>query len=201
MMIKKRILNNLFIAFINEKPNFDYFSLEQVHGDDVYFVEDLKGKNEVRGDGLITKSGKVLCVKTADCIPLVVLTYNPYFYGIFHVGWRGLFGGIIKKGIQKFINSGFKPSDLFIYLGPSICSYCYEVGEEFTKFDRQFLFFRNGKYFYDLRGKCVYELLRLGIKNIDISEFCTYESDYFPSYRKKRGEKIYNCVMPLKFSN
>lgn len=198
MMIKKKLLNNLFIAFVNEKPHLNYFSLEQIHGNDVFFVEDLDIVNGVRGDGLITRSGKVLCVKTADCIPLVILTYNPYFYGIFHVGWRGLFKGIIKRGIQKFIDSGFKPLDLFIYIGPSICSSCYEVGKEFMEFDRQFLFFRDGKFFYDLRGKCVYELLRLGIKKIDVSKFCTYESDGLPSYRKKRGEKIYNCVMPYR---
>ncbi len=194
MILKKRILNNLIISFIDEIPDFKYFSLNQIHSDKIFFVEDIKGETE--GDGLLTRTGKILCIKTADCIPLVILTQNPYFYGIFHVGWRGLFKGIVKKAIREFLLYGFKPSELYVYIGPSICSNCYEVGKEFVNYDNQFLFKRNNKYFYDLKGRCFYELSKSGVKNIFSSDLCTFENEFLPSFRRNKSTgRILNCVM------
>jgi len=194
VILKKRILNNLVISFIDEVPDFKYFSLNQIHSNKIFFIEDIRGKTE--GDGLLTRTGKILCIKTADCIPLVILTPNPFIYGIFHVGWRGLFKGIIKRGIEKFLIVGFKPSDLYAYIGPSICSNCYEVGKEFVNYDNQFLFKRNNHYFYDLKGRCLYELSKSGLKNIFYSDLCTFENEFLPSYRRdKSAGRILNCVM------
>ncbi|MEO0271455.1 MAG: polyphenol oxidase family protein [candidate division WOR-3 bacterium] len=198
MKIKNKVRNNLIISLIDEKPEFEYISLNQVHGDKVFFAEDYKEKDK-KGDGLITRTGKILCVKTADCIPLVILTENPLFYGIFHVGWRSLFKGIIKKGIREFLKYGFNLKNLYAYLGPSICSNCYEVGIEFKDFDNQFLFKRKNKFFYDLRGKSVYELLKMGVKNIHLSSLCTFEKNFLPSYRRdKNKRRIFSFVMPYK---
>ncbi len=195
MILKKKILNNLVISFIDENPDFEYFSLNQIHSDRIFFAEDMKEKTE--GDGLLTRTGKILCVKTADCIPLIILTKNPYFYGIFHVGWRGLFKKIVNKAIREFLLYGFKPPDLYAYIGPSICSNCYEVGEEFINYDREFLFKRKNKFFYDLKEKCRYELLKQGIKNIEISNLCTFENKHLPSYRREKDSKrILTCVKP-----
>jgi len=193
VILKKRILNNLIISFIDETPDFEYFSLNQIHSERIFFVEDIKGETE--GDGLLTRTGKSLCIKTADCIPLVILTQNPYFYGIFHVGWRGLFKGIVKKAIREFLLYGFKPSDLYAYAGPSICSNCYEVGKEFVNYDNQFLFKKNNKYFYDLKGRCIYELSKSGVRNIFYSDLCTFENKSLPSFRRdKSAGRILNCV-------
>ncbi len=199
MKIKNKIGNNLIISLIDENPEFEYISLNQVHGDKIFFAEDFDGKDK-RGDGILTRTGKILCVKTADCIPLFILTENPLFYGIFHVGWRSLFKGIIRKGIREFLKYGFKPYNLCAYIGPSICSNCYEVGIEFKELDSQFLFKRNNKFYYDLKGKSVYELLKMGIKNIHLSNLCTYESSFLPSYRRNRNKRrILNFVMPSLF--
>ncbi len=188
MNIRKiyKIQNNKILLFINKSPDLKFISLTQEHGNTIHFAENVKG-NE-KGDGLITKSGKIIGVKTADCIPLVILTYNPLFYGVFHVGWRSFKKGIVRKCIYIFNSYGFKSQNLIAFLGPSICRRCYEVGKEFKKIFKTFIFEKNSKIYFDLKGAVKEEILRYGIKKIYDFLPCTFESDFLPSYRRT-GEK------------
>ena len=83
-------------------------------------------------DGLVTDDPSVvLTVFYADCVPLLFADPVRHVIGTAHAGWRGSTGGIGKnmvEALQKNYGSG--PEDLHVAIGPSICTPCYEVGEE-----------------------------------------------------------------------
>jgi hypothetical protein len=151
-------------------------------------IADKISKN-TKGDGIITFKGMKIGVKTADCVPLVILTEKPEVYGTFHLGWRGLKKGFIFRIVDFFIRLGFKPYNLKAIIGPCICKNCYEVGVEFTEWGGEFVYQKKGKYFFDLKGFTEKELLEKGIKEIFISPLCTFESKILPSYRREPENK------------
>ena len=94
---------------------------------------------------------------------------------------------------------GCLPSALLVALGPCIGSECYEVGEEvFRNFEReghQSDFFRphpskEKKYFFDLKGENIAQMLSLGIdeENIFDADCCTHCDKSFFSYRRDGGK-------------
>jgi YfiH family protein len=90
------------------------------------------GKPLLVGDGLITYStGLLLAVKTADCMPIIIVDPKKRAVGVLHAGWRGTLKRIAEKGVgemRRWFDS--KPGDLKAALGPSIRNCCYNVGEE-----------------------------------------------------------------------
>ena len=63
-----------------------------------------------------------LSVVTADCVP--VLLAGPRGLAAVHAGWRGLVGGVIPAALEKMGGAEIA------WIGPTIGSCCYEVGEE-----------------------------------------------------------------------
>jgi YfiH family protein len=93
------------------------------------------------GDGLITDTpGLLLAVRTADCLPLLIVDPKKRAVGAFHAGWRGTLKRIAEKGVGEMRRwFGSKPEDLRAAIGPCIHSCCFEVGEEVREqFQSQF---------------------------------------------------------------
>ena len=75
----------------------------------------------VEADAAITRvQGVKLAVRTADCIPLVLVADDGI--GVVHAGWRGLAAGIVQKTIAELGSVGQA------YVGPHIRAGCYEFG-------------------------------------------------------------------------
>jgi Uncharacterized conserved protein len=88
----------------------DYYSyeVEQSHGNsiavlDEKFKEAAKYNRNVfdknDADGVFTgESGIALCIRTADCAPVLFAVPNNSggIIGAVHCGWKGAYGGIIK---------------------------------------------------------------------------------------------------------
>ena len=56
----------------------------------------------MKADGIITKNKNVLLgILTADCAPVILL--GKEYFGILHVGWRGLLNNIILNAVNFFI--------------------------------------------------------------------------------------------------
>ena len=94
-----------------------------------------------KGDAAVTnKSGLLLAVQTADCVPILLVDPTKRAVGAIHAGWRGTLARIAEKTVgQMRMRFGTKPSDLIAAIGPSIGGCCYEVGTELvTKFTSQF---------------------------------------------------------------
>jgi YfiH family protein len=75
--------------------------------------------------------GIVLCVTTADCVPVYVVDPEHPAVAVLHAGWRGAAGGVLERGISVLRERvGTDVTRLHLHLGPAICAHCYEVGPE-----------------------------------------------------------------------
>jgi YfiH family protein len=128
--------------------SFALSSVHQIHSAEILVVEDAHGHlnylpsgyrynlavngRRISGDGLLTAlPGILLTVRTADCIPILLLDSRRRIVGAIHAGWRGALKRIVEKTIGEMRRIfGSRPQDLFVALGPSIRACCYEVGDE-----------------------------------------------------------------------
>ncbi|HWR36171.1 MAG TPA: peptidoglycan editing factor PgeF [Clostridia bacterium] len=117
-------------------------NMKQVHSAIIHRVTGRE-MHSVTGDGLITDiPGILLSVKTADCLPIVIVDPVRRAIGVFHAGWRGTVQRIVEKGVGEMRKHfGSDPADMLAAIGPGIGSCCYEVGDEVqTEFETQFAY-------------------------------------------------------------
>ncbi|NLI29646.1 MAG: peptidoglycan editing factor PgeF [Nitrospiraceae bacterium] len=168
----------------------------QKHTDTVQIVETVLPP--VVADAVLThRTGLMIGVQTADCVPILVCDPLRRVAGAIHAGWRGTAAGILLKTIGHCSDHySCNPSDLYLAIGPSICGDCYEVGSEVAEGVQQmtgrgdYLFERQGKPHVDLRRANRQQALAAGIPadNIWISPECTFcLPDKYHSYRYAKG--------------
>ena len=87
---------------------------------------------EIEADGAVTdKKGIILCIKTADCAPVLLADYKHGIVGAAHAGWRGAIKGVIENTVNLMIKKGAKIEDISAAVGPCIAQKSYEVDECF----------------------------------------------------------------------
>lgn len=149
----------------------------------------------VTADGIVTDvSGIGLCIRTADCAPILLRDDKAGVVGAAHAGWRGAFGGIIENVVSLMLKKGASKANIAAAVGPCIAQNSYEVDADFyarfvacdKKFTKYFINgVKKGFYLFDLAGFCADKLLLSGIENIEVAHHDTYkrEDEYF-SYRR-----------------
>jgi polyphenol oxidase len=92
------------------------------------------GRTGVLGDGdalLENTPGHLVAVKTADCIPILLVDEERRAVAAVHAGWRGTVAGIARNALrgmrEKF---GTRPAHVHAAIGPGIGKCCYEVGAD-----------------------------------------------------------------------
>ena len=106
-------------------------SLKQMHGDTIRWVNDRDPHEGLEGDGLLTSvPGLLLGVRTADCVPILLVDCRRRIVGNLHAGWRGTLRGITASAIRQLLEGGSDVADLRVAFGPAIGSCCYQVGPE-----------------------------------------------------------------------
>jgi polyphenol oxidase len=123
-----------------KKKPWPSVAMKQIHSSIVHTIGEIP-KNPLSGDGLITRSPRlVLTVRTADCIPVLIVDPEERVVGSFHAGWRGTLARIVEKGVGEMRRAfGSHPENLRAAIGPGIHRCCYEVSEELKeKFASQF---------------------------------------------------------------
>lgn len=166
---------------------------QQTHSDHVVTVDDREEYPDT--DGLILAEPDIaIYLRFADCTPLVFYDPKHNVAAISHAGWRGTAARIGVKTVAKMVlNFSTKPEDLIVLIGPAISMCCYEVSEEVR--DTLLSTVKNVAGLYkernvDLKKINARQLEGIGVKNIDICEFCTScNNDLFYSYRKENGIK------------
>jgi purine-nucleoside/S-methyl-5'-thioadenosine phosphorylase / adenosine deaminase len=117
---------------------------EQIHSDLIRRVDAVpEASTKFRGDGIITdRSGLLLAILAADCLPVLVADIRQRVVAAFHCGWRGTVKRIAQKGVGRMrLLYNSRPEDLRAAIGPGIGVCCYRVGEEVaTEFESQFLY-------------------------------------------------------------
>ncbi len=165
---------------------------KQVHGKKVEIINKKSIFNET--DGLITESPEfILGVLTADCLPISFRSNR--ICGILHVGWRGLFKGIIEEAVEKVKFLREDISNLSFKIGPGIGICHFEVKKDLIKeFEKitnvgnfeDYCNRRNDKYFLDIKKIAKKKIENYNIKSIEVSSHCTYCNNNYFSYRRDR---------------
>jgi len=170
--------------------------LRQVHSDTVHFVDRVPPES-LRGDALVTRTpGLLLIVKTADCLPVLLIDEGRRVVAAVHCGWRGTLNGVLEKTVKGLgVHYDCDPGRLLAGFGPCIGAGCYEVAEDVReRFLRAgfpaYLFRpvpgRPGKHLFDLAAANHLQLLGAGVdeRNIFATGVCTHCDPRYPSYRR-----------------
>lgn len=177
----------------------------QKHTDIVQIVEtDL---NPQIADAVITcRTGLLIGVQTADCVPLLVCDPKRRVVAAIHAGWRSTAAGILKKALAVFTDRFYSnPSDIFIAIGPAICDSCYEVGSEVidgvtrATGPGDYFFERGSKYHLDLRAANRQQAMAMGVpaEHLWVTTDCTCclpEKYYSYRYAKGVAGRLYSCI-------
>ena len=135
-------------------------------------------------DGITTRlAGPLLGVKTADCLPVLIIDPQNQAVAAVHAGWRGVAGGIVPLAIGQLRERfGSDAGELQIAIGPGIGPCCFEVGPEVAeKFGRQ------GRVKIDLAAFLSSHLISSGVaeQNIHSAGLCTVcHPKWFHSFRR-----------------
>jgi len=170
------------------------FVAHQVHGAEVFVLEDDSPPFSIFADALLTcKKNRYLGVLVADCVPLLLFASQEEVLGVVHAGWRGIVEGVHKKAVEVMKERfAVSPSSLWAGVGPAIGPCCFAVGSEVAECFRilgkeAFVKERRGRFFVDLEGVVVEDLVLLGLKRerIEVSRLCTAcGGDLFYSFRR-----------------
>ncbi|MFZ4714747.1 MAG: polyphenol oxidase family protein [Bacteriovoracaceae bacterium] len=174
------------VSVYTEKPHFPFLHLMQTHSC-LLLPEEVSHFGLLEGDGfLLEKKAQLpLSIKTADCMPILVIGNLGFTF--LHAGWKGLANGILTQGVVK------KLEPTYAYIGPSIRQDAFEVTEEFYQhfgsYSHRFMR-KDGKHFFDLQNTARDMLRRLNPQMIvEDSGVCTYHNKIFNSYRRDHNQE------------
>lgn len=176
--------------------------MKQLHSSRVFYLEDPPRK-KLAGDGLVTTCpGLLLVIKTADCLPVLLLDEDNRAVAAVHCGWRSTYQRILAVAVDRLRRQcGSRPEKLVAAFGPCIEKSCYEVGPEVREkfavagFETGPIFSPSaseGRFYLDLREANRLLLTReLGLKpeNIIQLDYCTFCQPQFYSYRRDRQKE------------
>lgn len=83
-------------------------------------------------DALVTAAaGVFLTVRTADCVPVLLLAPAARAVAAVHAGWRGTLAGVVEHAVAALGDRyGARPPTIQAAVGPAIGGCCYEFGVE-----------------------------------------------------------------------
>jgi hypothetical protein len=167
-------------------------SVKQVHSSLVF--DAAVSKEGDMGDALISDRGGVLVgVRTADCVPILLVDPSTPAVAAIHAGWRGSAENIVAAAVRELaVGWKTRPENLRAAIGPSIGVCCYEVGSEvarrFGMWDTK-MKQAEGRVHLDLRSINEAQLREVGVTDIWKSDECTFcAPGRFFSFRRQ-GEK------------
>ena len=167
-------------------------TVKQIHSDQV-LVASQPGQLGVADAIISQRPGVTVAIRTADCLPILIVDPKTRSVAAVHAGWRGVVADIASKTVEAMrLKFGCRPQDLEIAIGPGIGACCFEVGPEVAARFRAFFPERNdldGRAKVDLVETVVRQLGRNGVTKgqIDTSDLCSCcKPELFESYRRDR---------------
>lgn len=144
------------------------------------------------GDALFTsQTNLVLCIRTADCVPIFLWHKSQPLVGIIHAGWRGLAAGIIPRTLAAL---PCRSSDLQAWIGPAISVQAYEVGQQ-TAAHFPGAVDTGGRFFVDLAAHATAQLQSSGVL-VECSNQCTFsDNEQYYSHRRGDPQRNLNYIM------
>jgi YfiH family protein len=191
--------------------------MRQLHSDIIHRLDEAP-ERKLEGDALMTNvPGLLLVIRTADCLPVLLVDEENRAVAAVHCGWRGTEKRILEKAAKAMGEAyGSKPADILAALGPCIGPACYEVGPEIRDrflcagFPASIFAERGrlpaiqvpnlkGRYLLDLREADTWLLRELGVKKTNIfnpGPTCTHCEPRLLSYRRNSADprRMYNFI-------
>jgi YfiH family protein len=141
---------------------------------------------------------RIISVRTADCVPILLADQRGRAVATVHAGWRGVIAGAVPSAITRLKeNFDIPPENILAAIGPCIGPEAFEVGPEvLTEFSTAFgadapiRRADTGKGFVDLPAAIRIQLTAAGVPAdcIDASDRCTVrDADEFFSHRRDAG--------------
>lgn len=170
--------------------NIQTFPTKQIHSDKIIM---FPTEGVVEADAFISNQAHVACaIRTADCVPLLMLDPQTRAVAAIHAGWRGTAQNIAVKTLQKMAEQyGSKIEDVVVAIGPSICGTCYEVGTEVIQAMQKLGYQSTSQTHLDIADVNKFTLLQAGVQsaNIDLLSICTKCSGKpLASFRRDAGK-------------
>ena len=190
----------LVAGFGGQHQDFDaaeFVTVKQVHGTRVLDANGLApGFHEsVEADALVvSQNGRIVAVRTADCVPILLVARRQCWAAAVHAGWRGTLAGIVGEAVLAAREAGVAAGELGAAIGPAIGPCCYEVGEDVAG-----QFEDHGHEVVRVAGRPVLDLSQinrsllvkagLNPENVRVHGPCTRcHADRFYSYRADSSE-------------
>ena len=206
------VIKNLnYVSKKMEVKKNNLILMHQTHSNKVVEIKKQNFKKKIYADAMITSiRNLVLCVVTADCVPILIFDKKNKIIGCIHSGWKGAFTNIIKNTILKIKRLNPK-NEIYASIGPCIGKNSYEVDLKFQKKFikkskkniRYFLKKNKNKRLFNLRKYVHDKLLELKV-NINHVKYDTFkEKDNFFSFRRSylKKEKDYGrCISVIKLT-
>ncbi|MGH9630367.1 MAG: peptidoglycan editing factor PgeF [Bryobacteraceae bacterium] len=166
-----------------------YASLKQVHSSIVVRAD--RHIDAAVGDAVITQEpGMIVAVRTADCVPILLVDLRRKAVAAVHAGWRGTAGEIARIAVETMEREfGSLPSELSAAIGPAIGRCCFEVGPEVAQQFRLLFPESENLRKLDLSEANRRQLVAAGIPaaRIEAAPLCTKcDPERFESFRRDR---------------
>ena len=173
--------------------------VHQVHGADILTLSRgtpaHRCTETTKADALVAAdAARMLSVRVADCVPVLLASRDGHFVGAVHAGWRGVIAGVAARAVEAMRQMG--AANIFAAIGPCITAPSFEIGPEVVAAFR--IAFGpqtphvaqrpDGKGNADMKNALREQLSRAGVGNIDILPHCTVgDATLFFSHRRDRG--------------
>jgi len=173
---------------------------KQVHGRDVVRVERQIDPWPVADGQWTDRSGVLLGVAAADCVPILVADPGGAI-GVAHAGWEGTTLRVARAVVETMVAAGASRQRLVASLGPSIGPCCYAIDEQRAaliegRIGGDSLLRDGGRIVFDLWRANAEQLRDAGVQIVETSGLCTLSggADLW-SYRGRAADGTYGTQL------
>jgi YfiH family protein len=115
-------------------PGLEMVRVRQVHECAVFHCrgDERFGTPTIAADAVLASDGRVApCIRTADCVPILVACTESGTTCAIHAGWRGIVAGVVPEAIRAMCAvRGTRAGSMIAAIGPCIGRDVYEVGAD-----------------------------------------------------------------------
>jgi len=118
-------------AALSWPETWELATLRQIHSAKAVIVRDPVSA-VAEGDALITdRPGLLVGVRTADCLPILLVEQHKRVVSAVHAGWRGTLAGVVANTVRRMTEEcGADPACVCAAIGPGIGKCCFVVSPE-----------------------------------------------------------------------